>query len=135
MNFCPVCDYLLFIETYYEDKIEKKPVTGEAIKVRNICKNCGHTDNIENEENKLIMISNTTNDIDNVDVSSFMNKYTIHDKTTPHVDNIPCQNLECVTHNQNSDSTVKNDVMFVRYDHINLKYLYQCTHCRHTWKN
>lgn len=135
MNFCPVCDYLLFIETYYDEKIEKKTTSGENIRVRNICKNCGHKDDIDNEndDEKLIMISNTTNAIDNVDVSSFMNKYTIHDKTTPHVDNIPCQNLECVT--LQDGSTVTNDVMFVRYDHINLKYLYQCVHCHHTWKN
>jgi DNA-directed RNA polymerase subunit M/transcription elongation factor TFIIS len=127
MNFCPICEYMLYIETYYEDENKTNP---KSMKVRNVCKNCGYTASLENKD-KAIMISNTTTAIGNVDVSSFINENIIHDPTIPHVNNIHCPNNDCDSNKEKKG----NDVMIVRYDNTNLKYLYHCANCRHTWKN
>ena len=71
-----------------------------------------------------------------------INRYTKLDPTLPRIYNMKCPNLECVT-NGEEDSESKSDesntnkepeVIYMRYDDDNMKYLYICAKCDHIWK-
>ena len=65
--------------------------------------------------------------------SIILNKYTKFDPTLPRLNNIKCPNVDCVTNKE--DNPADPDVVSVRYDNLNVKYLYICSHCDFTWKN
>ena len=60
-----------------------------------------------------------------------INKDLCHDPTLPKVNNILCPNDDCPT---NKDGTPK-EVVYLKYDKDNLKYLYMCCVCHHSWKH
>jgi len=60
-----------------------------------------------------------------------INKYTKLDPTLPRTNTIKCPNLECMS-NKEED---KREVIIIRYDETNVKYVYLCSHCDTTWKN
>ena len=62
--------------------------------------------------------------------SHIINKYTKLDPTLPRVFNIKCPNENCKT---NTDGE-KSEVLYIRYDENNMKYLYMCSICDTTWK-
>jgi hypothetical protein len=59
--------------------------------------------------------------------SLIVNEYTKFDPTLPRIHNIPCPNPECATKEG-------KEVIYIRYDDTNLKYLYLCTECDKLWK-
>jgi aspartate carbamoyltransferase regulatory subunit len=62
--------------------------------------------------------------------SHIINKYTKLDPTLPRVSNILCPNAECVT---NTDDEAR-EIIYIRYDDINMKYVYLCSSCDIVWK-
>ena len=73
-----------------------------------------------------------TNTNDSVDKSEVINSnpYITHDITLPSIQNNPnikCQNEEC-----NPETT---DIKFIKYDEINMNYIYICNHCSSKWRN
>ena len=60
-----------------------------------------------------------------------INKYTKLDPTIPRISNIQCPNVECPT---NKDDKHKAEILYIRYDEDNLKYIYMCSMCDTTWK-
>ena len=42
-----------------------------------------------------------------IDIGQFNDKYLSKDPTLPHVDNIPCPNLECITNKINPNSEIQ----------------------------
>ncbi len=95
------------------------------------CKNC---DNMyymkKNDEKKLIYYCKHSNYEDTVGKVN-INEYTRYDPTLPHVKTIKCPNLECKS-NKNSD--IEQDVIYIRVDDSNMKYVYLCYHCNSNWK-
>ena len=59
-----------------------------------------------------------------------INEYTKLDPTLPRIRNLKCPNPECKFNKE--DKTA--EVIYVRYDDNNLKYLYICVECDTTWK-
>jgi aspartate carbamoyltransferase regulatory subunit len=62
--------------------------------------------------------------------SHIINKYTKLDPTLPRVTNILCPNLDCAS---NKDSHIR-EIIYIRYDDINMKYVYLCSTCDTVWK-
>jgi hypothetical protein len=68
-----------------------------------------------------------------------VNKYTKLDPTLPRIKTIRCPNDECISNKlsaQSSDPSVKKEeteVIYLRYDDTNLKYIYLCTKCDKVW--
>jgi aspartate carbamoyltransferase regulatory subunit len=54
------------------------------------------------------------------------------DPTLPRIYNIRCPNTACKT-NEEGEKTPA-EVIYMRYDDENMKYLYICTTCDTTWK-
>ena len=62
-----------------------------------------------------------------------MNEFTRQDPTLPHVHNIKCPNGACAS----NTSGVEKDVIYIKYDPVNMKYLYLCNvpGCNTTWRS
>ena len=67
-----------------------------------------------------------------MDIIFLDNPYILDDPTLPRLKNLKCINSECIT-NQNDE--INSDIIYIKYNHENLKYLYICTKCKTSWKN
>ena len=118
VNFCDYCDNLLYI---YSNEENNSLYLG--------CKVCGNKKDYS--ESKCIY----SNDF-KIDLSETINKNEnlIYDVTLPSINNNPnikCVNKECSSIKENKPS----DVIYIKYDYENLKYLYVCKYCNQKWKN
>ncbi len=111
MKFCPACDNMLFI-----DLLETK-------KLVYYCKNCTYKEEID-QKTQIIIDDNKISDAMNY--SMFLNENIKYDTTLPHVNNINCTYEDC--------KKEKKDVIYMKYDFVNMKYLYYCCDCERFFK-
>ncbi len=119
MKFCIKCDNM-----YYIGINEKNPNS-----LNHYCRNCGYVDNTNIDENSCILTNNIKKGEQKY--NHIINEYTKLDPTLPRVYNIKCPNVNCET---NIESDKKTEIIYIRYDEDNLKYLYLCPSCDTTWK-
>ncbi len=114
MKFCSNCQNMLYISV-------------DDDKLRYQCKNC----NFFTEENHAMsaecIISNSVGN-DEGNYTQFMSKYIKHDPTLPRINNIPCTNASCPGKGK------EQEVIYIKYDHKNMQYIYYCCHCETFWK-
>jgi DNA-directed RNA polymerase subunit M/transcription elongation factor TFIIS len=94
----------------------------------NGCKACGSTEKIE-KTSKHIYNNNNTLTVDKGSIIN-SNPYITHDITLPKITknkNIKCNNELCTIE--------ETDITYIKYDSINMKYIYICNHCGSKWKN
>lgn len=60
-----------------------------------------------------------------------LNEFTRYDPTLPHVQNIKCPNEACAS----NTGEKQRDVIYMKYDPTNLKYLYICNVCNQHWRS
>jgi DNA-directed RNA polymerase subunit M/transcription elongation factor TFIIS len=104
------------------------------------CRNCGNSEELINKDN--ICVSKTDILIKEKAYYHDINEYTKLDPTLPRTNNIKCPNQLCpsnITIDEPGPSTIeentnKNEVIYLRYDDINMKYIYICTQCDKIWK-
>ena len=63
---------------------------------------------------------------------NIVNKYTKLDPTLPRINTIKCPNPECKSNTK--DGEKDREVIYMRYDDINMKYVYICAVCDIVWK-
>jgi len=117
MEFCNFCNNMMYIKDDEDDKFN----------VKLYCKCCSYEKQISNENSSTLILQNTYDK--KVDYKKHINPNIEYDITIPHVDNICCPNENC-----SKKESEKNDVMYIKIDHINLIYVYYCTYCKHFWK-
>lgn len=115
MKFCIHCKNMLYID-----------VAENQLKY--FCRNCNFTQ-IETNNDTVPLIENNYND-DMSSYAQYMTPYIKYDPTLPRVRDIKCPNVKC-TKTQDSD----NEVIYIKYDQANMKYLYYCCHCEEFWKS
>jgi DNA-directed RNA polymerase subunit M/transcription elongation factor TFIIS len=125
MNFCNLCEnmYYMRINENADEELQF------------YCRKCGNTDEILNKN--FLCLSEYNGENDNDSIIQSVNKYTKYDPTLPHIHNIKCPNNICVT-NKNSDENnenKKNEIVYIRYNNIDMKYVYLCCNCDHIWKS
>ena len=118
-DFCKVCRYYLYLEEIADEKQE--------IELRQICRNCGY---------QAIMKGGLILEIDLKEKTSegykiLMNEFTKEDPTLPHVNTIGCPNESC----ESNTTEKEKDVIYLKYDAINMKYLYICNVCGAKWRS
>jgi DNA-directed RNA polymerase subunit M/transcription elongation factor TFIIS len=90
------------------------------------CRNCGNEDgNLDN-----VCISETKIKKTEQSFSHIINKYTKLDPTLPRTNKILCPYAECPTNTKN----VAKEIIYIRYDDVNIKYVYLCSTCDHVWE-
>ena len=131
MKFCSVCDNMYYIS------IDEK----DSNKLSHYCRNCGHIDDTITEEGVCIL--NTQLKKGQQKFNHIINEYTKLDPTLPRIYNVPCPNAKCPgnlakTKMESTASGGKEsgnqEVIYMRYDDTNMKYLYICTTCDTVWK-
>jgi DNA-directed RNA polymerase subunit M/transcription elongation factor TFIIS len=117
MKFCPDCNNYLYHK-----------ITNDTLKRE--CRNCGYNE-IDVEGGKVMetVIQERTSESYKI----LLNEFTRQDPTLPHTKEIKCPNEGCPS---NRGGTPR-DVILIRYDAANLKYIYICNvgGCGHTWRS
>lgn len=126
MKFCNNCDNMLYIRLLKED----------SNKLIYYCRNCGNTDEELNKDN--LCVSNTNIASKDKAYLQDINEFTKLDPTLPRTQNIKCPNQSCPSNHKSDDPTItitnKNEIIYLRYDDVNLNYVYICTQCDTVWK-
>lgn len=118
MHFCSNCNNMYYI------KIDEDNPNSLLY----YCRNCGNEDSLITEDN--ICVSKTQIKKGEKSFSHFINKYTKLDPTLPRVNNILCPNKDCPTNTKNEP----REIIYIRYDDLNINYVYLCSTCDTTWK-
>ncbi len=123
MKFCNGCDNMLYIRLLKED----------SNKLIYYCRNCGNSYDEINKDNLCVL--NTVITSKEKAYLQDINEYTKLDPTLPRTLNIKCPNQSCPS-NEKFDlgEQSKNEVIYLRYDDVNLNYVYICTQCDTVWK-
>ena len=118
MHFCENCNNMYYLKI--ADDNENNLIY--------YCRNCG------NEDTKLtssiICVSKTQIKRSEQKYSHIINEYTKMDSTLPRINTIRCPNQTC----QSNKDEIKREVIYIRYDDINMKYIYLCAVCDTMWK-
>ncbi len=119
MHFCGNCQNMFYIRLGSED----------ANKLVYYCRKCGTEEANLTEDN--LCVSKTRFKRQDQQYKNVINKYTRLDPTLPRVKDIPCPNKECST---NKGEDTDREVIYIRYDDVNLKFVYLCSTCDTVWK-
>jgi DNA-directed RNA polymerase subunit M/transcription elongation factor TFIIS len=92
------------------------------------CRNCGNKDSSISVEDNTVLKNQLKKS--EQEFSHIINKYTKLDPTLPRISNILCPNMDCAT---NKDKE-QREILYIRYDNINMKYVYLCSTCDTVWK-
>jgi len=124
MNFCKNCNNLYYL------KIDTNDDNTESNKLIFYCRNCGDEEsNLTENDICVSSIENRQND-DNYE--SYINEYTKMDPTLPRTNNIKCPNNNCDTNKK--EDNINREIIYVRYNNIDMKYVYMCSTCDTIWK-
>jgi len=100
----------------------------DANKLVYYCRNCGNVD--ETLSADMVLISKIQLKKSEQEFSHIINQYTKLDPTLPRINTVLCPNASCKT---NTDDTPK-EIIYIRYDDTNMKYVYLCSTCDTVWK-
>jgi len=118
MHFCIKCDNMYYIRLTGKDSNQ----------LIYYCRNCGNEDSAENMD--TICISHTDIIQAEKKYTHIINRYTRLDPTLPRTNLIKCPNDSCISNTDEQD----NEILYIRYDDINMKYIYLCGFCDTMWK-
>lgn len=118
MHFCTNCQNMYYISIDADN----------ANKLVYYCRNCGDTNTTLSVEN--VTVSRTQLKKSEQEFSHVINKYTKLDPTLPRINNILCPNADCGT----NTNDVPREIIYIRYDDLNMKYVYLCSTCDTVWK-
>ena len=119
MHFCTNCQNMYYIRINPEN--ENTLVY--------YCRKCGNEDTSLTVD--TVCVLKTQIKQNEQSFSHIINKYTKLDPTLPRLNNILCPNSECQT---NKKEGVDKEILYIRYDDINMKYIYLCVYCDTIWK-
>ena len=120
MHFCSSCDNMYYISIDPED----------ANKLIYYCNQCGNKDETISVENVNVSRVQLKKSVE--EFSHKINKYTKLDPTLPRINNILCPNPECETNHTDDENS--REIIYIRYDDTNMKYVYLCSTCDTVWK-
>jgi hypothetical protein len=139
MHFCARCDNMYYIcidPGTATPESESDTGSNGSSSLVHYCRNCGHREPVREEicVSKL-QIKSTAQNYGNI-----INRYTKLDPTLPRIGHVKCPNALCASNPQTSDSSsgsgsasVPREVIYIRYDEENMKYVYLCAVCDALW--
>ena len=121
MKFCNKCDNMYYISISGDDE---NTLTYS-------CRNCGDIDTTVSNEGLCVLDTHLNgSSMKNVKI---VNEVTKMDTTPPRIANMLCPNVKCKS---NKDGAKRElDVIYMRYDNSNLKYIYICQYCDNSWNS
>ena len=122
MHFCSICKNMYYIRINSDN----------PNKLVYYCRNCGNEDTSLVTDN--VCVSKTQLKKSELSFSHIINKYTKLDPTLPRTTTIKCPNAECSSNKKDDEIYKQNEVIYIRYDDIHMKYIYICVNCDTMWK-
>mgnify|MGYP006125447249 FL=1 len=120
MHFCSNCGNMYYIQ-----------LDGDT-NLMYYCRKCGFQDKNISKDIANLCVSKTHLSKNTKMYSQVINKYTKLDPTLPRIKNMLCVNNDCPS---NSETPNENhEIIYIRYDDTNMKYVYLCCSCDNTWK-
>ena len=136
MHFCSQCNNMYYIRLSanvdgsatdeVEDVGDAEPKQEDRLVY--YCRNCGNEDTNITVDNVSISKINFKKGEQNF--NNIINEFTKFDPTLPRINNIPCPNTECASNNDKAE----NDIVYLRYDETNMKFVYLCANCDTVWR-
>jgi len=137
-DFCPTCKNYLYLMQVGPPAVLPLPAGPLAVgplepvdpvgeTLRRVCRNCGYQ--AEDKKGGLILEFDLKEKISE-GYKILMNEFTSQDPTLPHVNTIKCPNTGC-----ESNSGKEKDVIYLKYDAVNMKFLYICNVCDTRWRS
>ena len=120
MHFCSECDNMYYLKLGKGDD--------DVDRVIYYCKRCGHEETIEDTNNLCVLQIKLKKNKQKY--NHIINRYTKHDPTLPRITNISCPNKEC----DSNTSGIPQEIIYIRYDDIDMKYVYLCAVCDYVWE-
>jgi len=120
MKFCEKCENMYYIKINEETK-----------NLSFYCRNCGNESNAITKEE---LVFKTQYKDEDKDIKNILNEYSYLDPTLPRMNKIKCVNPECLT-NTDAEEEKNREIIYVKYDEVNLNYLYMCSTCKVVWKS
>lgn len=116
MKFCQFCNNMLYVSTTPEKKLEY------------YCNMCGKNETVDTTEQSVCIIDDNKID-DTILYNQYITTNIKYDPSLPRVNNIECPNKNCTKKSNQEPETI-----YLKYDFINMKYLYYCCYCEHFWR-
>ena len=114
LKYCSVCENYLYMQ-----------VDAESQELRRMCRKCGFKEESSGGLVMEMMIQQRSTE----GYKILLNEFTRKDPRLPHIrKNITCPNAAC-----ESNHGKEPDVIYIKYDVINLMYLYICDICGDQW--
>ena len=112
IRFCPTCRYYLFLQA-------------STNTLQRLCRNCGYT---ETDEKGGLVMEQSSETSEGYKI--LVNEFTRYDVRLPHiVKTLRCPEPVC----KSNQGSAESDILYIKYDPANLKYLYICTSCGFQW--
>ena len=92
------------------------------------CLSCGVE---EKQEGGCLLVETLVQERSSEGYRILLNEFTRQDATLPHVKNIKCPRADCATNGGGTE----RDVIYIKYDPVNMKYMYICNVCGETWRS
>jgi DNA-directed RNA polymerase subunit M/transcription elongation factor TFIIS len=92
------------------------------------CRVCGNVEH--NIAKEALCVLDTQFQKESKNFDHLVNKYTKLDPTLPRINKILCPNPECTTNTEHTE----REIIYLRYDDVNIKYIYVCSTCDTVWK-
>ena len=115
MSWCPKCENFLYADSKGENLVR-------------ICRTCGYKK--EDESGGLVM-ETIVQERSSEGYKILLNEFTRQDPTLPHVNTLPCPSTTCDTNVRK----VPRDVIIIKYDNQNMKFIYICNVCGTQWRS
>jgi DNA-directed RNA polymerase subunit M/transcription elongation factor TFIIS len=122
MRFCDVCNNMLYASCQNNEDTN-------ATSLVFYCKNCNANKELTKEQMREPVVETHMVDDDHVYLQ-YATPNIKYDPSLPRVNNIKCPNVQC-----SKPSDVDHRVIYAKYDHKNMRYIYFCCHCDHFWRS
>ncbi len=130
MKFCTECQNMYYIRLSDD--------SGQNLIY--YCRNCGNSEDISQSSVDNLCIFKTNVKSNKASYRHIVNEYTKLDPTLPRVKNMKCPNDDCSSNAKKSNSkdiedndSNESEIIYLRYDNKNMKFIYLCAHCDTTW--
>ena len=120
MHFCVNCSNMYYIKLSEENENQ----------IIYYCRKCGNENKDIALDNVCISKTNIKNNKQKYNV--IVNKYTTLDPTLPRTNSIKCPNQLCET-NKDREDKPNREIIYLRYDDINMNFVYMCSSCKTVW--
>jgi len=117
VRFCPVCENYLYLQTSGDDQVLSR-----------LCRRCGFH---QQDENGGLVMEMTVQERSEEGYKILLNEFTRKDPRLPHRNDIKCPEPGCDSNHGKADP----DIIYIKYDAINMLYLYICDVCGFQWRS